>query len=252
MRAKILKLLTQISVIAFWLGIWEIIAILYDNNNIIPTVESTFLALFESIWDADFIKTVLFSLLRVLLGFLLGTLLSASLAVAASKIDFIKTIVAPIMTVAKSTPVVAIIMILWLVVGGRNVPVVIAMLMVMPIIWQNLIDGYGAIDKNLSEICSVYNFSFMKRFRLLILPTLLRFLLPGLVTASGLAFKSGIAAEIISLTKSSIGKEIADAKTLYERPRMFAWVIIVILLSLVLELIIKNLVRRIERKWHLS
>ena len=156
------------------------------------------------------------------------------------------------MTVAKSTPVVAIIMILWLVVGGRNVPVVIAMLMVMPIIWQNLIDGYGAIDKNLSEICSVYNFGFMKRFRLLILPTLMRFLLPGLVTASGLAFKSGIAAEIISLTKSSIGKEIADAKTLYERPRMFAWVIIVILLSLVLELIIKNLVRRIERKWHLS
>lgn len=252
MRAKILKPLTWISVIAFWLGIWEIVAVLYDNNNIIPTVESTFLALFESIWGEDFMKTVLFSLLRVLLGFLLGTLLSASLAVAASKIDFIKVLVSPIMTVAKSAPVVAIIMILWLVVGGRNVPVVIAMLMVMPIIWQNLIDGYESIDKKLSEICSVFNFSFGKRFRLLVLPTLMRFLLPGLVTASGLAFKSGIAAEIISLTKSSIGKEIADAKTLYERPRMFAWVIIVILLSLALEVIIKNLVRRIERKWHLS
>ena len=251
MKAKIFKIITKISVIAFWLGIWEIIAILYNNTNIIPTVELSFITLCNSIRDTAFISTVAASLFRVLLGFVLGTLLSTALAILASKVSFVKALVSPVMTVAKSTPVVAIILIVWLLVGGKNVPVAISTLMVMPIIWQNLIDGFNSIDTNLSEICTVYNFSYGKKFRLLIFPTLMRFLLPGLLTASGLAFKSGIAAEYISMVKYSIGKEIYDAKTYNERPHMFAWVIVIILLSFVIEFSIKNAVRRIEKKWHL-
>lgn len=251
MKDKIKKFLTGLLVLVFWLGIWEIAAIIYNNYMLFPTVEATFKALCEVIWDKNFILTVLFSLFRVLSGFVFGTLISVILAVVASKIDFVKALVAPIMTVAKSAPVVAVILIIWLLVGGQNVPIVISMLMVMPIIWQNLIDGYSSIDKGLSEICTVYNFSYGKRFRLLILPTLMKYLFPGLITASGLAFKSGIAAEIISMTKSSIGKEIYNAKYLLEGPELFAWVIIVIVLSFSLELIIKTVIRRIQRKCHL-
>ena len=251
MKDKLKKILTTLLVLGFWLGIWEIGARIYDNNVILPTVEATFLALCNAIWDKSFVLTVLYSLLRVVGGFILGVCISVVLAVISSKIGFVKTLIAPIMTVAKSAPVVAIIIIIWLLVGGQNVPLAISMLMVMPIIWQNLIDGYSAIDKGLSEICTVYNFSYGKKFRLLILPTLMKFLFPGLITASGLAFKSGIAAEIICMTKNSIGREIYDAKLLDDGPTKFAWVILVILLSFLIEIIIKDVVRRIEKKWHL-
>lgn len=251
MKDKIKKILINFLVLAFWLGIWEIAAKIYNNDMIFPTVDVVFIALCEAIWDESFLLNVLFSLLRVLSGFVLGTLLSVILAVIASKVDFVKTLVSPIMTVAKSAPVVAFILIIWLFVGGQNVPIVISMLMVMPIIWQNLIDGYSSIDQGLLEVCAVYNFSYGKRFRLLIFPTLMKFLFPGLITAAGLAFKSGIAAEIISMTKNSIGKEIYNARYLFEGPKLFAWVIIVIILSFALELIIKTVIRRIQRKCHL-
>lgn len=251
MKDKIKKILTSLLVLAFWLGVWEIAAKLINLSFILPGVEDTFLALISSFGDKGFISSVALSLLRVLSGFILGSVLSAALAVIAARVSIIKALVTPIMTVAKSAPVVAIIIILWLMVGGENVPIVISMLMVMPIIWQNMIDGYSAIDKGLSEICAVYNFGYGKKFRLLVFPTLLKFLFPGLITASGLAFKAGIAAEIICMTKSSIGREIYDAKYMLDGPKLFAWVIIVILLSYLIEQIITHTVRRIGKKWRL-
>ena len=252
MKAKIKSFLTVIIVSAFWIGLWEIVAILYDNEIILPTFHSTFLALLSSIWDKNFLLVIAFSLLRVLLGFLIGSSVAIILAVISAKFEPLKTLFAPIMTVAKSAPVVAIIIIIWLLVGQQRVPIAISALMVMPIVWQNMIDGYEAIDRGLTEVCSVYGFSFKKSFCHLYLPTLAKYLFPGLITSSGLAFKAGIAAEIICMTKNSIGREIYDAKILDDSPTKFAWVVLVILLSLVLELAIKYAIRRIGKKWRLN
>ena len=32
--------------------------------------------------------------------------------------------------------------------------------MVVPIIWQNLLDGFNSIDPQLNEVCIIYQFSF--------------------------------------------------------------------------------------------
>ena len=251
MNNKLKKFVTVILVIAFWLAVWEIAAIIIDVDHVLPRVESTFLAFVSAFNDNDFFLKVALSLARVLIGFILGALLSMTFAVIATKLSFIKALVSPIMTVIKSAPVAAIVMILWVMIGGKNVPIAISMLMVIPIVWQNIIDGYDAIDPKLAEVCEIYNFSYYKRLRHLILPTLARFLFPGLITASGLAFKAGIAAEIICWTTNSIGKEIGIAKANVEGPEMFAWVILVVLLSYLLESIIKKTIREIGRKCHL-
>ena len=120
----------------------------------------------------------------------------------------------------------------------------IALLMVMPIIWQNICDGFSAIDKNLSEVCDVFEFSLNKRIKLLIFPTLLRYFIPALLSSIGLAWKSGIAAEIISYTKNSIGKNILDSKNLFDGDIMLAWTLTVVILSLILEYSVRALVRR--------
>jgi NitT/TauT family transport system permease protein len=116
--------------------------------------------------------------------------------------------------------------------------------MVMPIIWQNLCDGFSAIDKNLSEVCDVFEFSRKKRIKLLVLPTLQKYFTPAFLTSIGLAWKSGIAAEIISYTKNSIGKNILDSKNVFDGDVMLAWTLTVVLLSLVLEYSVKALIRR--------
>lgn len=231
----------------FWISVWQITAIIVDKGFIIPTVEDTAVALWTLIKTSLFWKSVLFSLLRILAGLALGVALGIALALIANKVKYSDSLIAPAMSVIKSTPVASFILILWFMLGSDSVPIAISVLMVMPVIWQNLTDGFEAIDKDLDEVCSVFRLSYAKRLKILVLPTLMRFFLPGLITSCGLAWKAGVAAEIITYTKNSLGKEILDAKNYFESERMFALTIVVIVLSMLIEAAIKFSVGALKR-----
>ena len=55
------------------------------------------------------------------------------------------------------------------------------------------------------------------------------------ITGLGLAWKSGIAAEVISMPKLSIGRSLYEAKLYIETPELFAWTLTVIILSIITE-----------------
>ena len=63
---------------------------------------------------------------------------------------------------------------------------------------------------------------------------------------AGLAWKAEIAAEIIAYTKKSIGQGINDAKYNMDTPTVFAWTLLIILFSILLELGTKKLLRRFK------
>ena len=237
--------ITFISTLA-WLVLWEISAHLLDLKFIFPGAIDTFNALGKLIVTADFWKTVLFSMLRIFLGLILGVVFGICFALLHQFIPFLRSFISIGMTIIKSTPVASIIMVLWVVMvnGSKNLPALIALLMVAPIIWQNLCDGFSTIDNNLSEVCYVFEFTRSKRIKLLILPQLIRYFVPAFLTSIGLAWKSGIAAEIISYTKNSIGKNIFDAKNYFEGDVMLAWTISVVILSLFFEYAVKYFLRR--------
>ena len=58
------------------------------------------------------------------------------------------------------------------------------------------------------------------------------------ITAMGLSWKAGIAAEVICSPKNTIGAGISDAKVYLESPQLFAWTITVIVMSVILEKIL--------------
>ena len=68
----------------------------------------------------------------------------------------------------------------------------------------------------------------------------------------GFAWKSGIAAEILSLPKLAIGRQIHDAKIYVEIPELFAWTLVVILLSMLLEKLLLRLMNQVNRRFLLA
>ena len=239
-----LKILITLLSVAVWLGIWELMSSIIGYEFILPGATRTLQAFFTLIFTKAFWKNVAFSILRIFTGLALGIVAGASLAVISHAIRLFDTFISIGMTVIKSTPVASIVMVLWIIIGSSNLPAVIGLLMVMPIVWQNLKDGYASIDKDLYELSFAYEFSRKKRFRLLVFPTLIRYFIPAILTSAGLAWKAGIAAEIIAYTKNSIGKNIYDAKGELDTPTVFAWTLAVVLISIAFELLIKTLLRR--------
>ncbi len=244
------KTIYTVIPLLFWLLIWQLGAMLIGNSFLLPDIPDTasaFIAIISN-HGLQFLAAVLLTLLRVLFGLVFGIAAGTVFAVLSHHFPLIRAIISPAISVIKATPVASFIIILWILLSGDALSIFIAFLMVMPIIWQNLIDGYDSIDRDLIEISTVYELSFKTKMRVLIIPTLLRYLIPAIITSVGLAWKSEIAAEIIAYTRNSIGQYVNDAKYFMDYAGVFAYTIVVIALSILFEKSAKFLLRRCE-KW---
>lgn len=242
----IIKCVTVAVCILIWIAIWQLVASVINKTAFFSGVPETLSALFVLLGKGAFWKTVFQSILRIIIGFVIGVFVGTVLAFICNYCPPINTFISLGMSVIKATPVASVIMIIWIFIGSASVPSVIALLMVAPIIWQNLTDGYKALSKELEEATRVFEFSRIKKFKHLVFPTLLHYFIPALLTSVSLAWKSGIAAEIIAGTRNSIGYYIKSNKSTFDSDYMLAWTLVVIIISLVFENLIKFLMRRFK------
>lgn len=233
--------------LGFWLGIWQIMSFFVSNSFLLPGIPETASELVGLFSSKGFYLAVLLSTIRVIIGLLLGILLGFLLALLCRRSKIFSSLILPLISIIKSTPVASFIVVLWVLLSGDGLSIFIGFLMVMPIILQNTLDGYNAIDKGLSEVADIFEFSTSKRFKLLIFPTLKSYLAPAIITASGLCWKAEIAAEIIAYTKRSIGQGINDAKYEMNTAKVFAWTVVIITFSILLERVTKRILGRAKK-----
>ena len=249
MKSKHIKrFAVTVAVILFWITVWYVAALLVNSKLLLPTPKDTLLALLALFGTGDFYTVVLFTMLRVISGLVIGIIVGVILAILCHKFSIVKSIFSPIISVIRATPVAAFIVLVWVLVKGNGLTVIVAFLMVMPIVWQNTLDGFEAIPKDLIEVANVFGLTYKKRMRVLLFPILKSFIFPAIITSVGLAWKSEIAAEIIAYTKDSIGMYINDAKVPYQQaPTIFAWTAVIITLSITLEKLTGILLRRLAK-----
>lgn len=239
------RLLSGVGILLFWLIFWHFLAVLIAEPLFLPTPFSVFSALFRIFSQGGAYLTALASLLRILTGFFEGVLLGVLLAIVTELCPLLKALLSPVLSVVRSTPVASFIMLLWLILGNENLPIAIALIMVVPLIQGNVSAGIRSISPELNEVCAVYQLSLKKRFLYHIYPSVMPYFAPAFVNALGLAWKAGVAAEVLANTPLSIGREIYFSKSYLEVEELYAWTLCVVVLSLVLE----HIVRKIFKKW---
>ena len=166
MEVKAKKIIFPIIAVFFWIFIWEICSLIVNNSYFLPGFFETLGELFSMLSEKTFYLRMVFTTLRVLAGLFIGILLGAFLAALSYKFSSVKIILTPLISIIKSTPVASLIILFWVALNGNSLSVLIAVLMVMPIIWQNVLDSFSSVDKNLQEVCDIFEFSLKKRFKL--------------------------------------------------------------------------------------
>ena len=233
---------------AFWIGVWAFAAWRVGKPLLFPTPLSVVLRLFELMQTKDFCLVTARSLWSVLSGILIATLSGSILAVITSRISLLREAVLPLMTVIKATPVASFIILALIWIGSAKVPTFITILIVLPVIWTNLDEAFRRIDPHLIEVARVYKMPYPRRLCLLILPSVKPYFVSACRSSMGLAWKAGIAAEIIAMPLGTIGTMIGNAKQYIETVDMFAWTLTVILLSLAIEFLFAALLGRLGKE----
>ena len=231
----------------FWAALWQFAAWQVASPLFLPGPLAVAKRLGQLAVTVPFWQTAALSLCRVLLGMLWGTVLGAFLACLACASRWLDALLSPAVQVIRATPVASFILLVFLWTNRDQVPVIIAALMVLPVVWGNVVRGIRECDGKLLELARAYRFSRMKTARLILLPSVRPYFLSALTTSMGLAWKSGVAAEALVWPRLAIGTQIYNTKLYLETADLFAWTLVVILLSLTLEQLVCALIRRVER-----
>ncbi len=241
----VIKIFKKAAILLFWIAVWQLASYIVNIELILPTPLSTLKALKALIYVPDFHKAVFSSLYRILLGFLLGTVFGFVGALISSKITFLSELFSPILKLFKAVPVASFIIIAFYWFKSNEVPTLICFLMVFPMIWSSVETSLNNIDKKYLEVAKVYKLSKFKTLFGIKIPFIMPNLLTTMLTALSFAWKSGIAAEIICTPPKSLGGMIQNSKNGLLTEEVFALTLVVILLSIILEGIVKFSVRRI-------
>lgn len=236
MSPKVKRALFRVAIpLAVWLGVWQLASWWVGRDLLLPGPASVAGCLVELGQTGEFWLSALSTLARVVAGLVGGVILGALLAFLTHFSPWADRIFSPAIRVLRATPVVCFILLVYLWVARANIPGLIAGMMVLPVVWGSLTAGLQAVDGQLLELAEAYGFSRLKTLRLIYLPSLRPHFTAALLNGFGLAWKSGVAAEVLCPPKFAIGSSIQQARQALETPELFAWTLVIVALSLVLE-----------------
>ena len=215
----------------FWLGVWQAAAVAIGQEVFLVSPVQAIGTLVELLPQAEFWQRIGFSAGRILLGFGLGVLSSAVLAIAAEKWEWVDALLAPVMQLVKATPVASFIILALVWVSGRSLSILISFLMVLPVLYSAVRTGIESADVQLLEMAQVFRLPLARRVKAIWLPAILPAFRQGCSVALGICWKSGVAAEVIGLPDGSIGDALYRAKITLSTGELFAWTFVIILLS---------------------
>lgn len=248
MKPALLKVFRRLALLVFWLAVWWVASLAVGKELLLPGPAAVTQKLLDLAGAEAFWLTLAKSILRVLTGILSGVILGTGAGLLTHKSRLAGELLSPVMTLLKSTPVASFIILALVWLGRSVVPVFIAGLMVLPVVWANTAAGLAGIDVQLLELAKVFSFPRMKTLRRIVWPSLLPYLRSSLRSALGLGWKAGIAAEVLTVPPYSIGKSIYEAKLYLETTELFAWTAAVVLLSFLIERVLLRLAGGVARK----
>lgn len=231
----------KIFIILFWISIWGMFSLIINREIYLPSPYSTLKALYKLLFLQETYITILFSSYRTVFGFILSCFLGILFGYFCGINRFLYDLFNPLINIMRTVPVMSIIIIALMWFKDTNVPIFVAFLMCFPIVWTNTVMGIKNTDTKLLEMCKLYNINKFRIIKSVYFYSALPYIKAGMISALGIGWKVTSAAEVLSLPKYSIGRFLYDSKVYLEIPDLFAWTIIIVILSFMFEKFLKTI-----------
>lgn len=234
-RRPLKKKIRALVILLGWILVWQLAAVAIRNPILFASPQSTAAALLQNLGNGDFWLVVGKTLMRIGTGFALGLLAGILFAAAAKALPLFEEIVRPVIGLMKTVPVVCFVVLFLVWWGSSFLSIAVSFLMVFTATYFSTLEGLKATPKGLLEAADAFRFPVRTRLRYVYGPALKPFLLGSTKSALGLAWKSGVAAEVIGLPARSIGEKLYLSKISLDTAGIFAWTAVTCVLCVLFE-----------------
>jgi NitT/TauT family transport system permease protein len=248
MRAWLTRLhLPTLALAAFLLIGWWLLSLRY-GAYVLPSPAAVLLGLRDVVISGEIWRHTVASLSRIAVGFGGAVLVAVMLGLLAFISRLARGVVHDVLTVLNSTSVFVwiVISIIWF--GLSNLaPIFTTFMITLPVVASNLVEGVANVDRRLLEMGDVYRLSGREKFRAIVVPSTLPYLIAGMKIGFGLALKVSVVAEIFGVT-SGIGYIMNYSREILETQMVFVWALVMVLVMMVTESVVfDGIARRLDR-----
>ena len=204
-RNKLLILVTQVGLVAFFIIIWEVLANIGVIDSFITSKPTRIVETFISMLSEGLLIHILVTCLETIAGFLLGTILGTFIASALWWSPFLSKVVSPFLVVLNSLPKVALgpIIIIWV---GAGTSAIITMALAISVIVTilEMLNAFLSTDQNKIKMAQTFGSNKFQVFTKIVFPSNIPALLNVLKVSIGLSMVGVITGEFL-VSKAGLG-----------------------------------------------
>ncbi|AGX42285.1 ABC transporter permease [Clostridium saccharobutylicum] len=231
----------------FFIALWQVSAIIIDNDIYIPRIQQVIKSIVEIVNEPDFFKIVLSSFYRTAISYILALGCSMILGVLSVVYPFFKYLLSPLNSFVKTIPTMVLVVLALVWFTKDSAPFVVGFAITFPILYEGVRNSIMQIDKKLIDMTEIYEVELIDKIKKIYFPVMKFYFMSIFVSTFSLTFKVVIAGEIHGQPKFGIGTHIQLEKVNFNVSGIFAWIIIIMFISLIFELINRFLQKKIYR-----
>lgn len=226
---------------------WAVAAKAMNNEVILPSPVSALRSLVDIMKGKNFTRLLIATLSRSCISFLISVMSAIVLGTLAGLSRRMRQMLLPAVSVLKSVPTMAVIILALIWLDSDRAPILIGVILVFPVLYESVVEGMLNVDQKLIQMARLYSVSIKNVISDIYIPTVFSYLASVMGAALGLTLKAVIAGEVLGQPRYSIGGSLQMEKMYLNTAGVFAWIIIVVGLSSILESMVKLFFKRINR-----
>ena len=232
-RQKIIHNLIPVFSIVVLIALWGILSVL-AGDGVISSPKQALIALIQVFSYGEFYFALGGTLLRTLIAFVISFSFAMLLAFFSKRSIKFQKAMSPIISVMRTLPTVAVVLVLLFWTNNQIAPVVVTSLIVLPTSYVNVYNSLETVDKEELEMCNAFGVSKKDIVTKLYLPKTAPSMLMAIGTGLCLNLKLMVAAEVLAFTANSIGYYLKISAE-YDVPKMLALVVVTVIIGLIIE-----------------
>ena len=233
---------------SFLFILWCVVAIIVGNSYLLPSLGETVKACGQLLLSQSFWGAYGSTLLRSIVGFSISFIIAGAMSILTCYFVELEKIFAPILSLLRSLPTMAILLIIILWTNAKIAPIVISVLVLLPLLYSAMLSAKTSVDTELLEMSEVYGVPKERIIRQLVLPSIFPLIARECVTALTLSLKLTVSAEIMANTFHSLGGQMQTASLYAQTPTVFALAMLIFVTGFIIECVGIWAIKRVEER----
>lgn len=230
------------NTLAGWIIFWLLLAILWQtaaffiaNPIILPGPVQTVQQMILQLTDGTFSHIICTTCFRIQFSVIVSFILASLLVLLALKVPFVEPFLSKLLLILRSIPNMSFIILTLFWVSRTEALFLVLVLLVMPIFYSQLLERMQAIQTTYAPVFAIYPQPWFVQLRMIYLPELLSIIQASVLSASSLAFKAGIMAEVLCQAATGIGASMQAARLDINTASVVAWTFWLVLCAFLFE-----------------